>query len=108
VASPSACIGQTIFSGVRAQRQETIVQKRHAALAMFFVLLVSYILNSIDRSLFSILTIEVRDAMSLSLPQVGLASTVFTLGMGIAGLPTGYLLTIMSRKSVVLLGLFVF
>jgi DHA1 family inner membrane transport protein len=84
------------------------VQKRHAALAMFFVLLVSYILNSIDRSLFSILTIEVRDAMSLSLPQVGLASTVFTLGMGIAGLPTGYLLTIMSRKSVVLLGLFVF
>jgi MFS family permease len=75
---------------------------------MFVVLLLSYILNSIDRSLFSILTIEVRDAMSLSLPQVGLAATVFTLGMGLAGLPTGYLLGVMSRKAVVLLGLFVF
>jgi len=84
------------------------VQKHHAAIAMFLVLLLSYILNAIDRSLFSILTIEVRDAMSLSLPQVGLAATVFTLGMGLAGLPTGYLLNIMSRKSVVLLGLFVF
>jgi MFS transporter, DHA1 family, inner membrane transport protein len=84
------------------------VQKHHAALAMFFVLLVSYVLNSIDRSLFSILTIEVRDAMNLSLPQVGLASTVFTLGMGVAGIPTGYLLTVMSRKTVVLLGLLVF
>ncbi len=84
------------------------MQKHHAAIAMFVVLLLSYILNSIDRSLFSILTIEVRDAMSLSLPQVGLAATVFTLGMGLAGLPTGYLLGIMSRKAVVLLGLFVF
>ena len=34
----------------------------------------------------------------LSLPQVGLASTVFTLGMGVAGIPTGYLLGKMSRK----------
>ncbi len=84
------------------------MQKHRAAIAMFVVLLLSYVLNSIDRSLFSILTIEVRDAMSLSLPQVGLAATVFTLGMGLAGIPTGYLLSIMSRKSVVLLGLFVF
>src|ERR1700749_510271 len=75
---------------------------------MFFILLLSYVLNSIDRGLFSVLAIEVRDAMSLSLPQVGLAATVFTLGMGLAGLPTGYLLSIMSRKAVVLLGLFVF
>jgi DHA1 family inner membrane transport protein len=84
------------------------VQKNHAAIAMFFILLLSYVLNSIDRGLFSVLAIEVRDAMSLSLPQVGLASTMFTLGMGLAGIPTGYLLSSTSRKSVVLLGLFVF
>jgi DHA1 family inner membrane transport protein len=84
------------------------MQKKHAALAMFFVLLVSYVLNSIDRQLFSVLVIEVREAMSLSLPQVGLASTMFTLGMGLAGIPTGYLLSFMSRKSVVILGLFIF
>src|SRR5882757_9203394 len=91
-----------------AQRKDEIVQKHHAAIVMSVILLLSYVLNSIDRSLFSILTIEVRDAMSLSLPQVGLASTVFTLGMGFAGIPTGYLLSSMSRKSVVLVGLFVF
>jgi len=84
------------------------VQKNHAAVAMFFILLLSYVLNSIDRGLFSVLAIEVRDAMSLSLPQVGLAATMFTLGMGLAGIPTGYLLGSTSRKSVVLLGLFVF
>src|SRR5262245_37615924 len=75
---------------------------------MFSILLLSYELNSIDRGLFSVLAIEARDAMSLSLPQVGLAATMFTLGMGLAGIPTGYLLSSTSRKSVVLLGLFVF
>jgi DHA1 family inner membrane transport protein len=84
------------------------MQKNHAAIAMFLILLLSYVLNSIDRGLFSVLAIEVRDAMSLSLPQVGLAATMFTLGMGLAGIPTGYLLSSLSRKSVVLLGLFVF
>jgi MFS family permease len=93
---------------VSAWRKEKIVQKNHAAIAMFFILLLSYVLNSIDRGLFSVLAIEVRDAMSLSLPQVGLAATMFTLGMGLAGIPTGYLLSRKSRKSVVLLGLFVF
>lgn len=84
------------------------MQKNHAAIAMFFILVLSYVLNSIDRGLFSVLAIEVCDAMSLSLPQVGLAATMFTLGMGLAGIPTGYLLGSTSRKSVVLLGLFVF
>src|ERR1700760_990812 len=84
------------------------MQKSHAAIAMFFILLLSYVLNSIDRGLFSVLAIEVRDAMHLSLPQVGLAATMFTLGMGLAGIPTGYLLGTLSRKSVVLLGLFIF
>ena len=84
------------------------MQKKHAAIAMFVILLLSYVLNSIDQGLFSVLVIEVRDAMNLSLPQVGLAATMFTLGMGLAGIPTGYLLSSTSRKSVVLLGLFVF
>jgi MFS transporter, DHA1 family, inner membrane transport protein len=33
---------------------------------------------------------------------------MFTLGMGLAGIPTGYLLSSLSRKSVVLLGLLIF
>jgi DHA1 family inner membrane transport protein len=93
---------------VCARKRREIMQKHHAAIAMFVILLLSYILNSIDRGLFSVLAIEVRDAMSLSLPQVGLAATMFTFGMGLAGIPTGYLLSVMSRKAVVLLGLFIF
>ncbi|ANN68090.1 MFS transporter [Bordetella bronchialis] len=75
---------------------------------MFLILLLSYVLNAVDRTLFSVLAIEVRNAMGLSLPQVGLASTLFTLGMGLAAIPTGYLLGIRSRKSVVILGLAIF
>lgn len=84
------------------------MQKRHAAFGMFAVLLFSYVINAIDRQLFSVLAADVRNALGLSLPQVGLASTVFTLGMGLAGIPTGYLLGKMTRKSVTLIGLVVF
>ncbi|CAM3461997.1 MFS transporter [Bordetella sputigena] len=84
------------------------MQNRYAALAMFLILLLSYVLNAVDRTLFSVLAIEVRNAMNLSLPQVGLASTLFTLGMGLAAIPTGYLLGIRSRRSVVILGLVIF
>lgn len=79
-----------------------------AALAMFAVLLLSYVVNAMDRQLFSVLAPEVRAALGLSVPQVGLAATVFTLGMGLAGIPTGYLLTVMSRRGVVILGVIIF
>jgi MFS family permease len=79
-----------------------------AALGMFCILLLSYIVNAMDRQLFSVLATDVRTALGLGLPQVGLAATVFTLGMGLAGMPTGYLLEKMSRRSVVILGLVIF
>ena len=47
------------------------MQKRHAALGMFAVLLFSYVINAIDRQLFSVLAADVRNALDLSLPQVG-------------------------------------
>lgn len=82
--------------------------KTKLALAMFAVLLVSYVVNAMDRQLFSVLAPDVRNALGLSVPQVGLAATVFTLGIGVAGLPTGYLLGRTSRKTVGLLGLIIF
>jgi MFS family permease len=84
------------------------MEKNKAALWMFVVLLLSYVVNAMDRQLFSVLATDVRTALGLSLPQVGLASTVFTLGMGVAGIPTGYLLGVMSRKNVAILGLIIF
>lgn len=75
---------------------------------MFSVLLLSYVVNAMDRQLFSVLAKDVRLSLDITLPQIGLASTIFTLGMGIAGIPTGYLLARMTRKSVVIIGLIMF
>jgi len=84
------------------------MNKQKAALGMFAILLLSYVINAMDRQLFSVLAPDVRKALALTVPEVGLAATVFTLGMGLAGIPTGYLLGKMSRRGVVLLGLVVF
>jgi MFS family permease len=78
------------------------------ALAMFVVLLLSYVINAMDRQIFPILAADVRKALSIDLPRTGLASTIFTLGMGLAGLPTGYLLARTSRRNVTIIGLTLF
>lgn len=84
------------------------MNRDRAAFWMFVLLLVSYIVNAMDRQLFSVLAADVRGALHLSVPQVGLAATIFTLGIGVAGLPTGYLLGKMSRKNVATIGLLIF
>ena len=83
-------------------------RSQRVALAMFVILLLSYVVNAMDRQIFSVLAADVRKVLDVDLPSIGLASTIFTLGMGVAGLPTGYLLAKMSRKNVVLLGLVLF
>src|ERR1700681_1281197 len=78
------------------------------AIAMFCVLLVSYILMAADRYLFPVLASDVRKAFGFSLANTGLLSTIFTLGLGIGGLPTAYLLARYSRKMVLLTGIVIF
>ena len=78
------------------------------AIAMFCVLLVSYTLMAADRYLFPVLAADIRKTFSFSLQTTGLLSTIFTLGLGLGGLPTGYLLTRFSRKVVLLIGIAVF
>src|SRR5205807_5972512 len=80
------------------------VVPRRAAIAMFAVLLGTYVINAMDRQLFPLLVPEVRRQYNFSLSDVGLLSTVFTLGMALAGLPTGYLLSRFSRKTVLQAG----
>ncbi len=75
---------------------------------MFGVLLASYVINAMDRQLFPLLGADVRREYGFSLPRIGLLSTIFTLGMAIAGLPTGYLLARMSRKAVLQTGIAIF
>ena len=75
---------------------------------MFGVLLCSYVINAMDRQLFPLVAPEVRSDYGFSLPGIGLLATVFTLGMAVAGVPTGFLLGRFSRKAVLQTGIALF
>jgi predicted MFS family arabinose efflux permease len=81
---------------------------RTAALLMFALLLASYSLNAMDRQIFPLVAADVRREFGFSLAHAGLLSTIFTLGMAIAGVPTSLLLSRMSRKAAVMIGLAIF
>ena len=81
---------------------------RGAAIAMYGVLLLAYSVNAADRQLFPLLAHDVRAQYGFSLSDAGLLTTIFTLGLAVAGLPTGYLLSRFSRKTVLLLGIGIF
>jgi DHA1 family inner membrane transport protein len=81
---------------------------RAVAISMYCVLLASYAVNAADRQLFPLLAHDVRQQYGFSLADTGLLSTIFTLGLAMAGLPTGYLLARFPRKTVLLLGIGIF
>lgn len=78
------------------------------ALAMFALLLVSYAINAMDRQLFPLIASDVRREYGFSLSRAGFLSTVFTLGMALAGLPTGWLLARFTRKATLQVGIAIF
>src|SRR5262249_13950866 len=80
------------------------------ALSLFgiAILLGSYAINAMDRTLFPLILPEVAREYGFSLPEAGLVSTVFTIGMALAGFPTGHLMSRFARKSVAQIGVFIF
>src|SRR6202045_2359411 len=78
------------------------------AVAAIVVLICSYCVNAMDRTLFPLMLTDVRREYGFTLPQAGLMSTFFTLGMTIAGIPTGYLMSRYSRKTVIQVGIFIY
>jgi MFS family permease len=72
---------------------------------MFAILLVSYAINAMDRQLFPLVASDIRREYGFSLSGAGFLSTVFTLGMALAGLPTGYVLARFTRKATVEIGI---
>jgi len=74
----------------------------------FGVLVGSYVINAMDRQLFPLVAADVRREYGFSLAGVGLLSTVFTLGMAVAGVPTGLLLARFSRRGVLQAGIALF
>jgi MFS family permease len=77
-------------------------------IGMFLVLLASYALNAMDRQIFPLIAADVRREFGFGLAETGLLSTIFTLGMALAGVPTGYLLARWSRKAVLQIGIAIF
>lgn len=75
------------------------------AIGLLMLLAGSYVINAADRQVFPVLVPAVRDEFGFSLAQGGLLATVFTLGIGLAGLPSGYLLDKLSRKATMVVGI---
>jgi MFS family permease len=74
----------------------------------FAVLCLSYGLNAMDRQVFYPLVPEIREEFGFSLDQAGLLATGFTLGLALTGVPAGYLLDRMSRKTIVIASVVVY
>ncbi|WP_214324331.1 MFS transporter [Nonomuraea sediminis] len=78
------------------------------AVAMFGLLLLAYAVNAMDRMVFPVLLVEVRAEYGFSLEAAGLQSTVFAIGMGLAGLPAGFLQRTLGRKRTIVAGTLLF
>ena len=78
------------------------------AIAAVAILILSYCVNAMDRTLFPLILTDVRKEYGFTLPQAGLMSTVFTIGMTLAGLPTGYLMSRYTRKTVIQVGILIY
>ena len=78
------------------------------AVAAIAILILSYCVNAMDRTLFPLILSDVRKEYGFTLPQAGLMSTVFTIGMALAGIPTGYLMARYTRKTVIQVGILIY
>ena len=99
-----------VLSGTQTIAEADRRASAHNRLALLgiAILLGTYVINAMDRQLFPLILPEVRREYGFALPEAGLMSTVFTLGMALAGLPTGYLMSRFARKSVTQIGTFIF
>ena len=78
------------------------------AVLMLILVAASYVINAMDRQVFSVVLPPIREDFSFSLAQGGFLSTIFTLGIGLAGVPSGYLLDRYPRKVVMLIGIAIY
>jgi MFS family permease len=72
------------------------------------ILTASYIVNAMDRSVFPQFVRTINSELHFTLAQGGLLSTIFALGIGLGGIPTGYLLDRWSRKSIAVVGIAIY
>ena len=71
-----------------------------ASIIFLALLCLAYSINAADRQLFPTLLPAIRTAFGFDLKTAGLMSTIFTLGLAVAGIPAGYLVDRFSRKAI--------
>jgi len=75
---------------------------------VFALLAASYVVNAADRQVFPVLLKAINHDYGFTLAEGGLLATIFTLGIGLGGLPTGRLLDRVSRKTTLLIGIAIY
>jgi MFS family permease len=75
---------------------------------MYVLIALSYVVNSMDRSVFSNLVSAVNSEFHLSLAQGGFLTTVFAIGFGLTGIFAGFLLDRWTRKSTMVVGMVIY
>jgi MFS family permease len=81
---------------------------RAAAIGILFIVAATYVVNAMDRIVFATLLPSVAKENGFTLLAGGFLATIFTFGFGIAGIPGGFVLDRMSRRSVAILGICVY
>jgi MFS family permease len=93
--------------GTECETEKRILSTR-ISIALLVLVALSYVTNAMDRSLYPQLVPYINQQYKFSLGQGGFLATIFALGMGVSGLPAGFLIDRMSRKSVTILGIFIY
>jgi MFS family permease len=84
------------------------VLSRSRVVAILLLLDLAYVVNAMDRQVFPVLLKPIVGDLGFNPSEAGLLSTVFTLGMGLAAIPAGYLADRFGRKRMMQLGLIIF
>lgn len=101
---PVAATTGTATAGPRARASRRVVGRRTGALAL---LVVAGTVNYMDRSAVSVATGPIRDALGLSLGEMGLLLSSFAWAYGIAQLPAGLLVDRFGPRRILGIGLVV-
>jgi MFS family permease len=72
------------------------------------ILAITYIVNAMDRLVFPVLLTAVKAEYGFSLAAGGLLATIFTLGLGLGGIPCGYLFERWPRKTIAIAGIIIY
>jgi MFS family permease len=92
----------TPSGGQRSQRLTA------TAIVVLALLAASYAINAADRQVFPVLLSSITAHYDFSLTEGGFLATIFTLGIGLGGIPAGRLADRLSRKSMMVFGIAIY